>query len=427
MIGFHRTIAPKGLLGSRFFRTVLLSNLCLQIGVWVRNFSILLYVKEQTHGDSVAVSLIYVAEYAPIFIFSFIGGTFADRWKPKRTMIWCDILSAFSVFLVLLALIVGNWHAIFGVTLISAILSQFSQPSGMRLFKQHLPGEQLQQAMAFFQSLIAIFMVGGPFLGTLVYTQFGIEASIAVMGTAFLLSAAVLLRLPCDIVSKPDGTAGRHFWRELAEGFRFVWRSPVLRTLGALFSLAGLSIGISQALNIFIVTERLHQPDEYLSFLLATNGIAMLFGAGWIGAVAKKVTPQILIALGMLTSGVVTLIIGFSTSLPLTLASQFVGGLVFPAFQVGIMTMVLQGSDQAFVGRVNGVLNPTFTGGMVVMLLIAGFLKKIMPLPYIYALSSVLMIAGALVLVPLIQRPVPASSRQAAEHSGTDAPNQPFE
>lgn len=75
---------------NRVVRTIVMSVFFLQIGVWVRNYSILLFVMEQTNEDPVAVSLISVAEFAPIFLFSFIGGTFADRWKPKLTMVWCD-------------------------------------------------------------------------------------------------------------------------------------------------------------------------------------------------------------------------------------------------------------------------------------------------------------------------------------------------
>ena len=81
---------------NRFFRTIILSRILLQLGIWIRNFAILLYVTEVTNNDPSAVSLISVAEFAPIFVFAIIGGTFADRWKPKRTMISCDFLSAFS-------------------------------------------------------------------------------------------------------------------------------------------------------------------------------------------------------------------------------------------------------------------------------------------------------------------------------------------
>ncbi len=73
------------LFGNRVFQAIIISGLFLQIGIWVRNFAVLLFIMEKTNGDPFAVSLISVAEFAPIFIFSFIGGTFADRWRPKRT------------------------------------------------------------------------------------------------------------------------------------------------------------------------------------------------------------------------------------------------------------------------------------------------------------------------------------------------------
>lgn len=189
---------PPSLFRNRFLQTILLSSVLLQIGIWVRNFAILLYVADRTNNDPYAISLISVAEFAPIFVFSFIGGTFADWWRPKRTMIWCDSLSAVSVFAVLMSIHFGSWESVYLVAFISAILSQFSQPSSMRLFKYHVPEEQLQQGMALFQSLMAIFMVLGPMLGTFVYSTFGLETSIAVMGVVFLLSALVLVRLPED-------------------------------------------------------------------------------------------------------------------------------------------------------------------------------------------------------------------------------------
>jgi DHA3 family macrolide efflux protein-like MFS transporter len=184
---------------NRIVLSIMASNVLLQLGIWIRNFAILLYVTDITNNDPVYISLISVVEFTPIFIFSFIGGTFADRWKPKLTMVWCDLLSAVSIFVVLITLLYGSWYMIFLATLVSAILSQFSMTSAMRLFKQHIPGHQLQSVMAMFQSLMAIFMVIGPVIGTLIYQRYGIFISIAIMGIMFLLSAMVLLGLPKDL------------------------------------------------------------------------------------------------------------------------------------------------------------------------------------------------------------------------------------
>lgn len=396
--------AKPNVLANKVFRTVLLSNIMLQIGIWVRNFAILLFVTDKTNNDPTSLSLIMVAEFAPIFIFSFIGGTFADRWRPKRTMIVCDFLSAASIFMVLITIYYNSWEMVYFATLVSAILSQFSQPSAMKLFKQHIPQGELQQSMALFQSVVAIFMVIGPALGTFVYQTFGIYVSIGVMGVAFLLSAVVLFALPKDKAAAAAAQEERRrFWGELSAGFQYVWKSPVLKSLGACFALAGLSVGIIQTLALFIVIERLGQPKEFLQYFMMVNGVAMLVGGGLVFSLSQKIKPQKLLALGMLLSAISIVGIGISTSIPFSFALQFIGGLAFPAIQIGISTMILSWTEDKFVGRVNGVLSPMFVGMMVIMMACAGMIKKAFPLIGIYSVSGILMLLGMLILVPLFK------------------------
>lgn len=108
----------------------------------------------------------------------------------------------------------GTWQIVFFATLISAILSQFSQPSGMKLFKMHLPEEQIQAGMSVYQTVFAVFMVLGPILGTFAFQAFGINISIAITGTAFLLSAAALAFLPKDRVLEEESRT-TSLWQEM--------------------------------------------------------------------------------------------------------------------------------------------------------------------------------------------------------------------
>jgi MFS family permease len=363
-----------------------------------------MFVTDMTNNDSFSISLISVAEFAPIFVFSFIGGAFADRWKPKKTMIWCDFLSAISVFVVLLTLIFESWQAVYFATFVSAILSQFSQPSVMKLFKQHIHPDKLQQGMALFQSLMAIFMVLGPSLGILAYQQIGIYWSISVMGIAFLISACILFRLPPDIEEeKIDQVERTNIKQELIDGFKYVWQSKVLKTLGGTFAIAGFAIGIIQTLGLFIVIENLGQPKEFLQYLLMVNGGAMLIGGALVMSFAKKIPPQILLAFGIVISAICIAGMGISKSIPLTYSLQFLNGLTMPCIQIGINTMILQFTEQSYIGRVNGVLSPLFTGMMVVMMSLAGIIKKYIPLMDIYIASGVIMLVGALILVPIFR------------------------
>ncbi|WP_026573042.1 MFS transporter [Bacillus sp. UNC438CL73TsuS30] len=396
-------ITVGALFRNRVIRTILLSVFFLQIGIWVRNYSILLYVIERTNENPVAVSLISVAEFAPIFLFSFIGGTFADRWRPKRTMIWCDFLSALSIFVVLLTLLFGSWKVIFFATLVSSILSQFSQPSGMKLFKIHVKEELIQMGMSMYQTVFALFMILGPIIGTFVFQHYGINAAIAIMGIAFLLSAAILFMLPPDKESE-ENQEKTTLLNEMKAGFRYVWNSRALTLLGGCFAAAGLGLGLTQPLAVFLVTERLGLPKEQLQWLMAAFGIGMIFGGALTIGLAKKTPPQILLALGMSVSAIGFFVMGVSDQLWLTLTAQFISGLFMPCIHIGINTMILQNTEAAFIGRVNGILNPMFMGTMVISMSASGWLKKIFSLLTMYEASALLFIVGVLALVPLFKR-----------------------
>lgn len=411
MTNTNSDISMGALFRNRVIRTILLSTLFLQIGIWVRNYSILLFVIEKTNENPVAVSLISVAEFAPIFLFSFIGGTFADRWRPKKTMVWCDFLSAVSIFAVLFALIFGSWKVIFFATLVSSILSQFSQPSGMKLFKLHVKEELIQLGMSMYQTLFAVFMILGPIIGTFVYQHYGITVAIAIMGIAFLLSAGILFMLPPDreLGEKKENTA---LLQEMKAGFQYVWNSRVLTLLGVSFAAAGLALGLTQPLAVFVITEQLDLPKEQLQWLMAAFGAGMILGGGITMAVAKKIPPQTLLVTGMIVSALGFVVIGFSEQLLLTLTAQFISGLFMPAIQIGINTMILQNTEESFIGRVNGILNPIFMGTMVVTMTASGWLKKTFSLLTIYEVSALMLVIGAFALVPLFKQSVVGLSKE---------------
>jgi DHA3 family macrolide efflux protein-like MFS transporter len=387
---------------NRVIQTILLSTLFLQVGIWVRNYSILLFVVEKTNENPVAVSLISVAEFAPIFLFSFIGGTFADRWKPRKTMIWCDFLSAVSIFIVLLALVFGSWKAIFFATLVSSILSQFSQPSGMKLFKLHVPEELIQMGMSIYQTIFALFMILGPVLGTFVYQHYGIDMAIAIMGVAFLLSAGILFFLPADF-EEEEKAEPTTLVQEMKAGFSYVWNSRALTLLGGSFAAAGLALGLTQPLAVFLVTEQLGLPKEQLQWLMAAFGIGMILGGGLTVGFSKKTPPQILLALGMTVNALGLLVMGLSDMFWLTLTAEFISGLFMPCIHIGINTMILKNTEAAFIGRVNGILNPVFMGTMVITMTASGWLKKAFSLMTMYEASALLFIVGVLCLVPLFK------------------------
>ena len=396
------------MLANRYIATILVSTFFLQFGIWVRNIAILLYVVDQTNGDGFAVSMISVAEFLPIFVFSFIGGALADRWNPKKTMIWCDILSAISILFVLLALMFGTWKAIFFATLISSILSQFSQPSGMKLFKLHVRADMIQASMSMFQTVMAIFMLLGPILGTFVYQQFGIQVCIGFMGVSFLLSAVVLTFIPSGHVI--EEVKGKNLLNEMKAGITYLFSNNLLTYLGISFLIAGLAVGLVVPLGIFVITDRLHLPEIYFQWIAIAKGIGMILGGALSLGLSKRVPPLYLLTTGFAVNALCLMAAGMSTYFWLTFSAELFIGFVTPAFQVAIQTLILKNTEDSFVGRVNGILTPLFMGSMVLTMSISGWLKDALSVFVMYEMAGVLFLISALITIPMFRMHVKSAA-----------------
>jgi MFS transporter, DHA3 family, macrolide efflux protein len=389
----------KSLFANRYVQSILLSGLFLQLGIWVRNFAILMFVIAQTNKDPFAISMISVAEFAPIFLFSFIGGTFADRWRPKRTMVLCDLLSALSVFVVLLALAFGGWKAIFFATLVSSVLSQFSQPSGMKLFKLHVPESLIGMGMSMNQTIQSLFTVLGPIIGTLIYFQFGIYVSIAIMGTCFLLSALVLAFLPAD--QKVETVSTSNVSQEMKMGLRYVFSNKLFLYMGGFFLAAGMGLGLINPLGIFLVTDNLGLSAQDLQWFTALNGVGMILGGVGAMALSQKVKPQTMLLVGFIGSALAVAVMGNVKLVAVALVAQFISGVMGPPIHIACNTLILTNAEESFVGRVNGILNPLFIGGMVLNMSLVGILKEQFPLGMLYMMASSLFIISAIAMLPM--------------------------
>jgi Na+/melibiose symporter-like transporter len=271
----------------------------------------------------------------------------------------------------------------------------------MKLYKRHVPGDHLQGVMAMSQTLVAVFMVLGPVIGTFIFIQFGIHASLFLTAVLFLGSSFVLATLPRDAEEPKSGSAGG-FVKELKAGLSYIGSNQSLRTLCLTFSAVGLASGLTQPLQLFLVLENLGQDKQFLQWLVMTNGAAMLAGGAVIIGISKKVKPQLLLMVGLLVTAVCTVGIGASTMIWLTMILLVMSGFFFPCIQGGVQTLIVRNTAGAFMGRVTGAITPVFMGMMVIGMFLSGYLKDTFSLVSVYILSGVLIMIGASLLFPLM-------------------------
>ncbi|WP_405170107.1 MFS transporter [Paenibacillus sp. FSL H8-0280] len=376
---------------NKAFLIVTGSDLLQNLAIWIRNMAILYYVMDRTQGSPIAVSLITVLEYAPIFVFSIIGGALADRWNPKRTMILGDILSALSIVMIIGVLSSGYWQILYVATFVSSIVSQFSQPSSLKIVRRNVKGEHLQSAIAITQSGQSLFLILGPIVGTFIYTAMGIQASMYALLILFLTSALLLTFLPKDATQREINTS---LLADIKEGWQYVARSRSLKMLSLIFICIGLSAGLISPLGIFLITERLGLEATSLQFLSGASGLGLLIGGGIAAAVSAKLNQTLTLLVGVLCLAVATMGEVLSSWFWLTLLISFLSSISLAFINVIISTYLVTRIDEHLIGRVNGTITPLFIGSMLLGSSMAGVLMNSTSIFIVYAISVTVMIMG---------------------------------
>lgn len=103
-------------------------------------------------------------------------------------------------------------------------------------------------------------------------------------------------------------------------------------------------------------------------------------------------------------------VMGLSTNLWITLSAEFFNGLMLPYIQIGINTLILQRTEGEFIGRVNGILSPLFTGSMVLTMSAAGVLKEQFSLVAIFETAALFFIIGMFFILPLYNQKIETKS-----------------
>lgn len=343
---------------------VMASDILQQFAIWIRNMALLYFIMERTNNDPVSVSLLSVMEYAPIFIFSFIGGALADRWNPKRTMVAGDVLSVMSIIGIVLLLKLDYWQAIFFATLTSAI--------------------------AFNQTLQSLFMIFGPVVGSLVYTQLGLFTSLYSLIILFLLSAIALSFLPKWV--EQEQVARDSLKNDIKEGWKYVLHTKNLRMITITFTIIGLAVGLTTPLEVFLVIERLGMEKEAVQYLAAADGIGMLIGGIVAAIFASKVNPKKMFVFGMGILAMSFLVEGLSTSFWITSFMRFGTGICLACVNIVVGTLMIQLVPENMVGRVNGTILPLFMGAMLIGTALAGGLKEMTSLVIVFCIAMALIL-----------------------------------
>ncbi|TCB95844.1 MFS transporter [Micromonospora zingiberis] len=275
------------------YRAIFLANTLTWIGDYVAKAAVTLLVYRET--ESVALSAAaFAVSYLPWLIGGPLLATIAERHRYRQVMVVCDLI---RMALMLLIAIPGMpVPVILALLFATTLANPPSQAARSALMPLILPGDRLVVGLSINASVGQAAQVVGYLLGAAVATV-NTTAALLMNAAAFAVSA-VLVRFGTRNRA-PAMTSGHrsHLLRETADGFRLVFRTPVLRAIAVLVFGAMLFSIVPEGLAAAWANERADagmHAGMAQALIMASNPVGFILGGLLMG---RAVAPARRLAL----------------------------------------------------------------------------------------------------------------------------------
>lgn len=332
----------------------------------------------QRNGSAVDASIVAMAGTLPLLVATLMAGAAVDYLGRRRVSMISDALSALSVAAVPVIALTFGADAI-NVTVLAALaaLGAFFDPAGMTARETMLPeaaqraGWTLDHANGVYEAVFNLAYIVGPGVGGLLIATLGGVDTMWVTAGAFVLSISAVAVLRLEGAGTPNREHMPQVWAGVVEGLKFVWHTPVLRTLAFIdLTATGLYMPMESVLFPKYFTDR--SEPAHLGWVLVALSVGGLVGALGYAAMSKYSNRRTIMLVALLVLGVAMTVIAFLPPLPVILVLCAVVGFVYGPI-APIYNYVMQTQAPAHLrGRVVGVMGSLAYAAGPLGLIVAG-------------------------------------------------------
>ena len=344
------------------------------------------------------VAGVVVAQRLPWLFLALPAGVLADRLDRRRTMLRVQLLRAavLAALAVAVAAEAETMAAIYTAALVLGVGETLFDTAAQSILPSVVDRSRLSDANG---RLFAVEMTAnelvGPTVGGLL-AALALWSAFATSAGAYLLAAASVAAMAGSYrpvrAAPPAGIRS-----EIAEGVRFVWSSPVLRSLAMMLGVS--SLALTAWTSVFVLFAVDPGPMG-----LSPAGFGLLLSAGAVGGVAgSRAGPALERALGRarcLGSSIAALSLAMLTpvltaSVPANVAALVVTSTAIVVWNVITVSLRQSITPGHVLGRMNAAYRLVGWGTMPVGAALGGLVAELAGLRATFLLAALL---GATVL-----------------------------
>jgi len=365
-------IVPRRL--GRDFRWLLGSSWVSNLGDGIALSAGPLLVASQTH-DPLLVAMAALLQRLPWVLFGLLAGALADRLDRKAVVVLVDLARA-AVLVVLCGSILTGTVSV-PVVLVAMFLLGTAETfadstSGtllpMLVHPDHLAPANARMTAAF----VTVNQLVGPPVGA---ALFAVGAAWAFAAQAVLVAFGALLLTRIALPTRVrEEAATSHVRRDIADGFRWTWRHPAMRTLALTILVFNVTFGAAWSVLVLYAKQRLGLGDVGFGLLTTFMAAGGLVGIGCYGWITRRVGLGDVMRIGLVLETLTHLGLALTRSPALALAIFFVFGAHAFVWATTSNTVRHRAVPHELQGRVMSVGQLGSLGGIVIGSAIGGLI-----------------------------------------------------
>jgi MFS family permease len=349
--------------------------------------------------SALALGLVGLFRGVPIIICSLAGGVVADAVDRRKLLVMTQVVMLISAAL-LAAFTVTGLDSVWPIYILSALASAanaFDIPARQSLMPALVPPEVFPNAVSLGLLVFNVATIAGPAIAGFMLAETGPALIYGINAASFVavIAALVLMRTSGD--PERDGDRGSALsLAALTEGFRFVWKTPIIVQTMTLDFAATFFASATLLLPIF-AKEHLHVDARGYGFLAAAPAIGSVITALVMARLGTLHKQGRLVVVSVAIFGLATALFGVSTLFWFSFLMLAITGAADTVSTVLRQTIRQLATPNQLRGRMTSINMVFFMGGPQLGELEAGLVAAAVGAPLSVVIGGLGSVASAMV------------------------------
>ena len=365
-------------------------------GITMVVLPVLVYGMTRSPGWVAALGLI---EFVPYLVFGLLAGAVADRVNRKKIMVGCDVTAALLLAAVpaAAALRLLGVAQVLIVALGIATVYVWFDAANFGALPALVDRSDLPVAASLIASAGQAALICAPTAGAALLTVMSPPYALGFDAASYLVSALLLLSIRRPFARPRPAQEPRRLRADIAEGLRFLWRQPVIRTM--LFSVTCVCLGWGGTFALLVVyaSRALHltHVDFRLGLLYSVGELGGLVAAAAVPTLIKRLPIGPMAAAFLAANAAALALLAVAPSYGWALLAFFLDELTYlVVLTTGITLRQLLTPDH-LQARVNTAGRMLAGAGLPLGAALGGILAESLPIRLAYGLLTAGVLVGA--------------------------------